>query len=396
MPHDESLAAQVERTAAQLTAADPAAVRVVAAPYRICPLGAHVDHQGGAVLGAAIDAYTVLAFAPSADGRVQLTSEDFAGTIRFSAAAAPSLPATQDWGRYARGAAVALHQLYPDQIKTGFVGHISGRLLGAGLSSSASAGVAYLMAFAAVNRLCPTPAQLVELDRLIENRYLGLNNGVQDQTTIIYGRKDALVHQETDQRVVTHLPHPANVADVAWLVIFSGFTRELTDSGFNTRVSECWAAAEQLQAGAKRLGDVSVQSYQAHKQRLPADLQKRAAHYFSETERVAAGKAAWLAGDFVTFGDAMNRSCHSSIHQYECGSPPLIRLHEIASQTAGVLGSRFSGGGYGGCLVALVAQSQAERALEMILERYRAAFPEKAAVCAGWIAHGVDGAAFVR
>ena len=99
-----------------------------------------------------------------------------------------------------------------------------------------------------------------------------------------------------------------------------------------------------------------------------------------------------LTGDFKRFGALMNASCQSSIHQYECGSDPLISLHEIALGTLGVLGSRFSGGGFGGCLVALAKRDYAKDAIETILEKYRLIYPEKADACRGWIASGVDGA----
>ena len=95
--------------------ADSATAQVVISPYRICPIGAHVDHQGGAVLGVAINSYSVLAFAPSADDSIRLSSDDFIGIVEFSAGANPKFEG--DWGRYARGAVFALHQLFPNQIK---------------------------------------------------------------------------------------------------------------------------------------------------------------------------------------------------------------------------------------------------------------------------------------
>ncbi|MFK7802690.1 MAG: galactokinase family protein [Anaerolineae bacterium] len=386
-----SLDSQIESTINGVDVADRSQIRVVASPYRICPIGAHVDHQGGEVLGVAIDAYTVLAFVPSGDSRVHLTSADFDGLIEFSADEPPQHQ--PDWGRYAYGAAFALQKMFPNQSFKGWTGHISGRVLGAGLSSSASAGVAYLMAFAKVNDLSVTQAELVELDRIIENEYLGLNNGIQDQTTIIYGRKDGIVHQDTRNRIVTSVPHPTGYENYVWLAIFSGYTRELTSSSFNDRVAECWQAAGLMQPDAKILGDVSREHHAETYDQLPAELQRRAAHYFSETDRVEQGRLAWKSGDFERFGDLMNASCQSSIYQYECGSDPLIKLHQLALDAPGVLGSRFSGGGFGGCLIALGHRDQATTALEMILEQYRLAYPEKADVCAGWIANGVDGAA---
>ncbi len=389
----QSLESQVEQTVAGLPRAMQSQAKVIASPYRICPIGAHIDHQGGPVLGVAIDAYTVLASAPSADSRVCLTSADFDGQIEFETTDPAKI---NDWGRYCRGAVFALEKLFPNKIKRGWTGHISGRLLGAGLSSSASAGVAYLMAFAEVNDLNLSKAELVELDRLIENEYLGLNNGVQDQTTIIYGRADGIIRQDTVQREVEYANHPANLADVSWLVIFSGYTRELTSSDFNKRVGECWEAAGLLTEGGKILGDVAENVYKAKRGNFPDYLMRRADHFFSECRRVNNGYEAWRAGDFEQFGRLMDQSCASSINQYECGSEPLIQLHQIASETDGVLGSRFSGGGYGGCLLALCDTEKADQAIEGILKAYRPLYPEKADVCAGWIVNGVDGARLIK
>lgn len=368
-------------------------LKTVVSPYRICPIGAHIDHQGGPVLGVAIDAYSVLSFAPTNDGQIYLTSNDFAEPISFPAHRIPEKKL--DWARYARGAVAALHQQFPDQVTNGFVGHISGRLLGAGLSSSASAGVAYLQAIAHVNDLALRKPELVELDRLIENEYLGLNNGIQDQTTIIFAGGSYLIHQNTRERIVTEIEHPANINDVAWLVIFSGYTRELTSSGFNDRVAECWQAAKLLDPAAKILDDAAEEIFLKKKDSLPPDLQRRAAHFFTERNRVEDGARVWAAGDFEKFGALMNQSCHSSIHQYECGSAPLIELHKIALKTEGILGSRFSGGGYGGCLVALAQNNQAPSAIKSILAEYKTQYPEKADVCNGWIANGVNGAHIV-
>jgi galactokinase len=123
-------------------------VRTVISPYRVCPLGAHLDHQHGPVLGMAIGLGTRLAFAPSPDGSVRLERSDFAGEARFSLAQ----PGTdRGWQRYARGAAAALRERLPEQ-PCGLVGSLAGDLPGGGLSSSASVLIAYLLALAARER----------------------------------------------------------------------------------------------------------------------------------------------------------------------------------------------------------------------------------------------------
>ncbi|MDJ0753345.1 MAG: galactokinase family protein [Ardenticatenaceae bacterium] len=345
--------------------------RVAVAPYRIAPLGAHVDHQGGLVLGASIDDYSILAFEPEAKKGLTLRTDRFehAVTADFESLGSPI-----GWGRYAKGAIYALQQQRP--LLIGIRGFVTGGLIGAGLSSSASVGLAYLLALAAVNEILLTNEELVELDRVIENEYLGLNNGVQDQTMITYARADSLVYQDTGRRQVTYVPHPSNLNEAAWLVVYSGFNRELTASGFNDRVAQCREAARLLDPAAKILSSIPAADFFARRQELPEVLGRRAAHYFTEVARVAEGVERWRAGDWPGFGRLMNQSCHSSITQYESGSRPIIDLHEITSAQPGVWGSRFCGGGYGGCVVALVERNQVEEAEEAILERFLAQYPE--------------------
>ena len=152
---------QLKRTTAVLHATwqvDPAAVRHVIAPYRICPLGAHIDHQGGHVLGRTINTGTVLSYAPLDKPQVALLSTEFAGMARFTIGEAAQ---NAHWARYAQAAALVLLQQQP--LSKGLVGVANGTLIGAGLSSSASIGLAYLSALAAVNNISLTADVLVEL-----------------------------------------------------------------------------------------------------------------------------------------------------------------------------------------------------------------------------------------
>ena len=356
---------------------------VVLAPYRINPLGAHVDHQGGSVLGRAIDLYTAFAF-ESAENQVEITHGQTATTLALD-----NQTLGQGWERYLTGALNAFRQTHC--LKVGLRGTVAGSLLGAGLSSSASVLLAYLSALAAVNSVSLTESGLVELVRQVENEQLGLNNGVQDQMCIAYGRNDALAVVDSLNRTVRYAEDPNNVDDVCWLLTYSGFSRELVGSGFNSRVAECREAARLLDANASVLCEVSAENRAKNWASLPDMLQRRAAHYFSETERVAAGATLWSQGDWVEFGRKMNQSCHSSITQYESGSEPVNKLHEIVSSTAGVYGSRFCGGGYGGCVVALVEKNVAEAAAESILERYLTCYPDKQNIAATFTVQSENG-----
>src|SRR4051812_30056570 len=164
---------------------EPGRVRVARAPYRICPLGAHIDHQLGPVTAMAIDRSVLLAYAPAESRHVRLGSLDFAGAVEFSLDDVPGRRA-DDWGNYPRGAALALQGRY--HLGRGIVGVTAGKLHGGGVSSSAAVGVAFLLAFEEANNLDVAPEENVALDQEIENGYLGLRNGILDQAAILLSR----------------------------------------------------------------------------------------------------------------------------------------------------------------------------------------------------------------
>ena len=333
-------------------------------PYRICPIGAHIDHQGGEVLGRTIKLGTTLEYQSLASKEIHITSEQF-GKAKFVIG---TLDKTH-WIRYAQAAARVLHP------KRGMKAHVTGSFIGSGLSSSASVGLAYLRALANVNDIELSNEQLVRLDFELEHDQLGLQNGLLDPMSIVYGKKNALLFMDTVTGSVFPVIDPPS-SDSAWVVAYSGLSRELTKSGFNVRVAECHEAAASLQKGAWKLGDVPHEIFEAKKFSLPENLRKRAQHFFGEVERVHLGRQAWAESDAARFGQLMNQSCASSIRNYESGSDVLIQLHEIISSTSGVYGSRFSGGGYGGCVVALAERDLAETACKKIAEKYSAIHPE--------------------
>ena len=333
-------------------------------PYRMCPLGAHVDHQGGAALGRTVRLGTELQYEPLDSQEIWIRSDQF-GDARFRIG-----ELDQDhWARYAQAAARVL------PVRKGMRAHVSGSLVGSGLSSSASVGLAYLKALADVNEIVLSREQLVRLDYVLEHEQLKLQNGVLDPLTVVYGRADALLLLDTRAVSVTPILDPPG-SGAAWIVAYSGVSRELTRSGFNIRVEECQQAAALLREEARMLSDVSRDVFDARKTTLPENLRKRAEHFFGEVERVREGAAAWITSDLQRFGQLMNQSCESSIKNYESGSDILIELHELVSSSPGVYGSRFSGGGYGGCVVALAERRRAEALCIEIADNFRRLHPE--------------------
>ena len=362
---------------------------VVVSPYRMNPLGAHIDHQGGSVLARTIDQYTLLALYPTDTSRVILHCDN--APLADSATAFDfGMPVSGDtWERYAKASAncFASGRAAPK----GFTGMVCGTLVGAGLSSSASVILAYLVGLAHANNVQLKEAELVELSRQVENEHMGLNNGLQDQMSVVFGRKKGLSLLNMASVSATYQDNPANIDEVCWVVCYSGYSRELVSSGFNDRVKECREAASLLDNGASRLGDVALE-HRDEKclNELPVPLALRARHVYSEMQRVEKGCAAWCLGDWEQFGELMNQSCHSSINQYQCGSEPMIALHEIALQNPAVYGSRFGGGGYGGCLMMLTRSLQAKSVQADVLNQYIERFPEKQGIAKAFVAHAED------
>ena len=338
--------------------------RHIFSPYRICPIGAHVDHQGGVVLGRTISIGTTLEYEPLGINEIHLTSDQF-GKARFLIGELD----LHGWARYAQAAARVL------DLKRGMTAHVTGSLIGSGLSSSASVGLAYLKALAEVNDVELTAEQLVELEYRLEHDELKLQIGLLDPLTVVNGQRDALLFMDTVTGSVSPIPDPPS-SRFTWIIAYSGLSRELTKSGFNVRVEECRAAASLLKVGAKILSDVPREDFERKKKTLPENLRRRAEHFFTEVKRVHDGARAWEEANFERFGQLMNESCESSIHNYESGSDILIELYVLVSQTEGIYGSRFSGGGYGGCVVALSKREAAEKVCAEISEQFSRLYPE--------------------
>lgn len=361
--------------------------RIVVSPYRFNPLGAHIDHQGGSAVARTLNQYSVGAFYPSNSRTTTVVSTAFGeDKARFELGDAP---AGDNWQCYAMASALVFDQWARgrgiDALGLNLV--VEGTMVGAGLSSSASIILAYLTSLASVNGVELSPVEAVELSRQVENEHMGLNNGVQDQMSVVFGQRNALSQVNVDAVDVDYWQDAANIQDVQWLVCYSGFSRELIASGFNDRVSECKQAAALLASNATRLGDVPEAARTPEAiAALPVELGRRAKHVYSEMQRVANAKSLWEAGDWAAFGEAMNASCESSIEQYECGSEPMHFLQNLALNTHGIYGSRFSGGGYGGCLIMLADSKFTERAADEVLSAYLERFPEKAGIALAFIA----------
>ncbi len=365
----------------------------VVSPYRVCPIGAHVDHQHGPVLGMAIRLGTRLSFEPASGPACALESGAFSERASFDVRA-PEAGRAEDWTRYPRAAAWALRDKLPADAR-GITGRVEGSLAGGGLSSSASLILACLNALALANGIELGAEDQVRLSFEAENGFVGLKSGVLDPAAIVASRRGALALIDTREvRWETIQPAPETPP---WrvLVAFSGRTRNLVATGFNQRVEECGAAARRVAAATglpatERLGDLPEDLLAEALATLPPVEARRARHFVGERERVREGAALWKAGDLAGFGERMVASCRSSIVNFETGSEELVALHELLLE-GGCFGARFSGAGFAGCAVGLVPAARAEACREFVERRFAERFPALADSARTFVTEGDDG-----
>ena len=351
-------------------------------PYRVCPIGAHIDHQKGRVTGLAINKGVHISFGAKQNGVVELVSLQFGKRAQWHVCFTPA-EKQGDWADHLRGATIALGSKYP--LKRGVCGVIEGDLPIGGLSSSAAVIIAYLAALCRVNDIRISRPELVRMALDAENNYVGVSCGKLDQCTEIYSKRGHLLYLNPADESYELIPTNPSMKPYKIAIFFSGVERTLAETGYNSRVDECHAAAytilnlEGVGAGDIKdtyLSDVPYEMYLRHKDKLPENYVKRAEHWYTENERVNRGIEAWKAGDVEAFGRLVFESGHSSIYNYETGSPELKKLYEIMLETDGIYGGRFSGAGFKGCCMAIIDPEKADEILKSVGEKYLEAFPE--------------------
>ena len=359
---------------------DPA--EVAFCPYRVCPIGAHSDHQYGKVTGLAIDKGIHFAYKPKRNGVIELCSLQFDKRAQWHINGVPEVK-QDDWADYLRGATQELSMRYP--LRTGLSGVIEGSLPIGGLSSSAAVTLVFLSALSKVNGIQLEEQEMISMAVSVENRYVGVNSGKLDQSCEIFSRKDHLLYLDTLDDKYELIPTAPTMKPYDIAIFFSGVERNLAGSKFNMRVDECRSAAYALKAYAGMeygkfketfMRDVPVEVYHQYKDRLPDNWRKRAEHYFTEFDRVQRGAEAWRKGDIEAYGKLSFESGYSSIHNWETGSPELKSLYEIMTQTDGIYGGRFSGAGFKGCCMALIDPAYRDSIEATVSERYLKEFPE--------------------
>ena len=358
--------AEVEEAFRQAWGAAPSLI--AQAPGRVNLLGAHIDYNEGWVLPGAIDRRAFFAARPLAEPRLEVHSLDYGEIIQFPLDPPPRSDLVKEkWWRVMAAVAWVLRQeKFPI---TGLQLTLGSTIpIGAGTSSSAAVEIGLLLLWAALDVIPKDPWTLIEIARRAENEYMGVGSGVMDQFASLSGRENHLLFLDCRDHHHEAIPLPDNLVV---LVADSGIRRRLSESGFNDRRAECLEATKILQENLNHevhtLRDIDLQQLESQSAALNPRLYRRVLHVVQEGQRVRQGRRALLQGNLSTFGELIRASGTSSRELYEVSLPELDCLTDAANRTPGCLGSRLSGGGFGGCIVALCTH-EASTAVQVAME----------------------------
>jgi len=345
-----------------------AATHVIQSPGRVNLIGEHTDYNDGFVLPCAINYQTVISCAKRDDNIVRAIAADYDNQEdSFSLDDTIVKHDTQQWSNYVRG--VVKHLQLRDNSFGGADLVITGNVpQGAGLSSSASLEVAVGKTFQQLYNLPLDGVQLALNGQEAENQFVGCNCGIMDQLISSLGKKDhaLLIDCRSLETRAVSIPE-----DAAVVIINSNFKRTLVGSEYNTRREQCEAGAHFF--GKKALRDVTLDEFNAAINDLDPVVAKRVRHILTENIRTVEAADALARGDFVRMGQLMAESHASMRDDFEITVPQIDTLVEIVKAAIGDKGGvRMTGGGFGGCIVALVPQELVPVIEHTVAKEYQA------------------------
>ena len=342
---------------------------VARAPGRVNLIGEHTDYNDGFVLPIAIDRDVLMVGALRSDSRVKVFSLDYEQTNEFSLNDITRDDAMR-WSNYIRGVLDVLQK--EGYALAGMDIALTGNVpQGSGLSSSAALEVATASLVSALCDLDISPVSMARLAQRAENEFVGVQCGIMDQFISRLGQEDHALLIDCRSYEYRHIPWSATTVRV--LVADTRVERGLVDSEYNKRRQECEAGVEGLSQhlpGITALRDVSVEQFQEYSSVLDPVVRARCEHVVYENERVLAAVDALESADWPRLGALMNASHESLRDLFEVSCLELNRMVEIARDVPGVYGARMTGGGFGGCAIALVDEDAQEELQEALWRRY--------------------------
>ena len=352
---------------------DSEGARFYFSPGRVNLIGEHTDYNGGHVFPCALTLGTYGAARKREDNKIHFYSMnlDSFGVVEASLDDLTNKK-EYNWANYPLGIVWAFKEK-GHAITSGFDMVIWGNIPnGSGLSSSASLEVltgVILTDLFEIKDLSMTDLALI--GQYSENNFNGCNCGIMDQFAVAMGKKNHAIFLDTSDLSYEYAPC---VLDGAKIVITNSKVKHsLVDSAYNDRRNECAAALKALQSelDIKALGDLTPEEFEAHKSLIKDEIQlKRAKHAVYENQRTIDAVTALKAGDIENFGKLMNQSHISLRDDYDVSCEEIDILVDLAWQIPGVLGSRITGGGFGGCTVSIVKDESVDTFIETIGKTY--------------------------
>jgi len=324
---------------------------LVRAPGRINLIGEHTDYNDGFVLPLAIDHAVWLALRTRQDRMVIVYSLDFAEKVEFSL---DDIRHDRGWSENIKGIAWAFQDA--GYHLNGWEGIMAGDVpIGAGLSSSAAAGLVTARAFAEANDVDWNLERMAKICQAAENQWLGLNSGIMDQMVSAGARLGHAFFLDCRSLEFQHVPIPP---DIAILVLDTTTRRELVNSAYNQRRAECAAAARFF--GVPALRDVTLDMLVERSALVDDVLFRRTRHVVTENQRVLNAVAALRLGDIFGLGELLKASHVSLRDDFEVSNNALDQMVACALHRPECYGARMTGAGFGGCAVALVRSDALE------------------------------------
>ncbi|WP_313631516.1 galactokinase [Enterococcus devriesei] len=327
-------------------------------PGRINLIGEHTDYNGGHVFPASITYGTYGLAAPREDNKVLVYSTNFdeIGVITFTLDDL-TFDKKDNWANYVKGMVLKLKEA-GHTIDHGFELLVEGTIPnGAGLSSSASLELLVGVMLEDIFALDTDRLELVQTGKKVENEFIGVNSGIMDQFAIGFGEVDKAILLDTN--TLKYEMVPVKLGDYAVVIMNTNKRRELADSKYNERRSECEEALARLQKklDIQALGELDEATFEANTALIGEDtLIRRARHAVTENQRTLIAKTELEKGNLAAFGKLLNASHHSLRYDYEVTGIELDTLVDAAQKQDGVLGARMTGAGFGGCAIALVKE----------------------------------------
>ena len=343
------------------------------APGRVNLIGEHTDYNGGNVFPCAIDKGTYGLVKKRNDRKFRMYSENFAdlGIMEFTLDELTN-EKKHDWANYPKGV-IKMFLEAGQKIDSGFDILFSGNIPnGAGLSSSASIEMLTAIVLKDLFNLSIDPVEMAQLGKKTENLFIGVNSGIMDQFAVAMGKKDHAILLDCNTLKYDYVP--VVLKDEVIVIANTNKRRGLADSKYNERRAECDEALAELQTKLpiKALGELSIEQFEANKDLIKSPIrQKRAKHAVYENQRTLKAQKELSAGNLAEFGKLMNQSHISLRDDYEVTGVELDTLAALAWEQPGVVGSRMTGAGFGGCTVSIVKKDKVNDFIKNVGEAYK-------------------------